>query len=75
MKETIYIRNMVCNRCIMVVTQEFEKAGLKPGLVKMGEVELLEKPSAVQLDKITTALHLNPTLMRSYFGERHTAFT
>ena len=31
---------MVCNRCIMVVKQEFEKAGLKPISVIMGEVEL-----------------------------------
>jgi AraC family transcriptional regulator len=47
---------MVCNRCIMVVRQEFEKAGLKPDAVKMGEVELPEKPSSVQLEKITTTL-------------------
>ena len=56
MKETIYIRNMVCNRCIMVVTQEFEKAGLKPSSVKMGEVELTQKPSSVQMDKISNVL-------------------
>jgi AraC family transcriptional regulator len=56
MKETIYIRNMVCNRCIMVVAQEFEKMGLKPSAVKMGEVELSGKPSAAQLEKISTSL-------------------
>ena len=56
MKEIIYIKNMVCNRCIMVVTQEFEKAGFKPSSVKMGEVELTEKPSSAQLEKITTRL-------------------
>lgn len=47
---------MVCNRCIMVVTQEFEKAGLKPSAVRMGEVELVERPSSAQLDKIGAIL-------------------
>jgi hypothetical protein len=36
----LYIKNMVCNRCIMVVRHEFEKAGFKPWDVKMWEVEL-----------------------------------
>jgi AraC-like DNA-binding protein len=36
----IYIKNMVCNRCIFVVKQEFERAGIKPLDVRMGEVEL-----------------------------------
>ncbi|MBE7170417.1 MAG: helix-turn-helix transcriptional regulator [Williamsia sp.] len=36
----IMIKNMVCNRCIMVVRQEFEKAGINPVAVTMGEVEL-----------------------------------
>ena len=52
----LYIKNMVCNRCIMVVTQQFEKAGLKPVEVKMGEVELSKEPSGTQLDKINLSL-------------------
>lgn len=51
-----YIKNMVCNRCIMVVKQEFEKAGLKPVDVKMGEIELAETPSEKQLDEINSRL-------------------
>ena len=47
---------MVCNRCIMVVTQQFEKAGLKPVEVNMGEVELSKEPSDTQLDKINLSL-------------------
>lgn len=31
---------MVCNRRLMVVRQEFEKAGLRPARVKLGEVKL-----------------------------------
>ena len=37
------IKNMVCNRCIMVVKQEFEKLKLQPLHVAMGEVEI-KKP-------------------------------
>lgn len=48
---------MVCNRCIMVVRQQFEKAGLKPTEVKMGEVELSNVPSEKQLEKINTSIH------------------
>lgn len=47
---------MVCNRCIMVVQQEFEKAGLKPADVKMGEVELSQTPTEHQLQKISSSL-------------------
>ena len=48
---------MVCNRCIMVVRQEFEKAGLKPIEVKMGEVELSKKPTESQLKKMNSSLN------------------
>jgi AraC-like DNA-binding protein len=36
----LYIRNMVCNRCIMVVQAELEKLGLQPSRVTLGEVTL-----------------------------------
>lgn len=39
---TLYIKNMVCNRCIMVVTQELEKHGLHPQKVSLGEVTIKE---------------------------------
>jgi AraC family transcriptional regulator len=48
----IYIKNMVCNRCILAVRQEFEKAGLQPLEVKLGEVELSEAPSGNQMQQI-----------------------
>ena len=53
----LYIKNMVCSRCIMVVRLEFEKAGLKPTNVKMGEVELDNAPVETQLKKINSALN------------------
>lgn len=36
----IYIKNMVCNRCKMVVKSELEKLGLFPLTVELGEVTL-----------------------------------
>lgn len=36
----VYIKNMVCNRCIMVVKNELEKIGFHPVNLTLGEVEL-----------------------------------
>ncbi len=50
------VKNMVCNRCIMVVQQEFEKAGIKPLLVNMGEVQLSKELTEKQLENINNRL-------------------
>ena len=54
---TLYIKNMVCNRCIMVVGQEFEKVNLKPLGVRMGEVDLSKAPNDSQLLKLKSSLN------------------
>ncbi|HEX9251089.1 MAG TPA: AraC family transcriptional regulator [Ignavibacteriaceae bacterium] len=36
----LYIKNMVCDRCKMVVKTEFEKIGIHPLSVNLGEVDL-----------------------------------
>jgi AraC-like DNA-binding protein len=38
----VYIKNMVCDRCIMVVKSEFEKYGIHPVTIELGQVQLLE---------------------------------
>lgn len=38
----LYIKNMVCSRCKMVVKSELERLGLHPMLVELGEVDLQE---------------------------------
>lgn len=48
----IYVKNMVCNRCIMVVRQEFEKQGLQPASISLGEVELSEAPSTSTIERL-----------------------
>ena len=40
---TVYVKNMVCNRCVSAVTQVFEKQGLTPERISLGEVVLKEE--------------------------------
>ncbi len=49
---TIYIRNMVCNRCIAAVKQAFEIEGFKPKEVKLGEVTIPKALTKSQLSKM-----------------------
>ena len=44
----LYIKNMVCSRCKMVVKSEFEKLGLQTIAVELGEVELANEISDEQ---------------------------
>jgi AraC-like DNA-binding protein len=52
----LHIKNMVCNRCIMVVNDELEKLGLHPASVELGEVVLNEGLSDIQKDQVKSAL-------------------
>jgi len=47
---------MVCIRCKMVVKSELEKLGLHYLSVDLGEAEIVENPSAEQLNELNTAL-------------------
>ncbi len=47
---------MVCSRCKMVVKAEFEKAGLQPSSVELGEVVLKGEPTKPQLQLLNTSL-------------------
>lgn len=53
---TLFIKNMVCNRCIMVVQNELEKLGLKVKAIKLGEVILDNAPTDVDKKKIEANL-------------------
>jgi AraC-like DNA-binding protein len=48
----LYIKNMVCNRCIAVVRNEMETAGYHPVDVAMGTVDLEEELSPEKLDDL-----------------------
>jgi AraC family transcriptional regulator len=54
---TLFIKNMVCTRCIMVVKQELERHGLHPEKVALGEVTIAEDElSDEQQNKLDAAL-------------------
>lgn len=53
---TLYIKNMVCNRCKMVVKSTLEKLGLHPVRVDLGEVELQEREIASVRDQLVQEL-------------------
>ncbi|MBS1600789.1 MAG: helix-turn-helix transcriptional regulator [Bacteroidetes bacterium] len=52
----LYIKNMVCSRCKMVVKAELEKINMHPEFVELGEIELKELPSKEQLEKLNISL-------------------
>ncbi|MCZ4224128.1 helix-turn-helix domain-containing protein [Pedobacter rhodius] len=56
----LHIKNMVCNRCKMVVKAELERLGFNPVSVVLGEVLLTENISAAEKLKIAEKLN--------YFG-------
>ncbi|WP_347158892.1 AraC family transcriptional regulator [Pontibacter chitinilyticus] len=53
---TLHIRNMVCPRCIKVVTEELEQLRLPIATVQLGEAHLLRQPTEAELDQIRQAL-------------------
>jgi AraC family transcriptional regulator len=55
-RTTLHIKNMVCNRCILVVGQELEKLGLEAERITLGEVLLKSEPTANQLTSLDKAL-------------------
>ncbi len=53
---TIYLKNMVCNRCKMVVRAIFEEVGLHPVRVELGEVEIQEADLSGVRDQLVPKL-------------------
>jgi AraC-like DNA-binding protein len=52
----LYIKNMVCIRCKMVVKEELKKLGLQYTVVELGEADILEDISGEQQEQFKTAL-------------------
>lgn len=53
----LYIKNMVCSRCKMVVKAEFEKLGIRTISVELGEVELQSTITQDQKKELLNHLH------------------
>lgn len=52
----LYIKNMVCNRCIAAVKSELHKLSIEPASVTLGEVELKQALSSDLKEKFRVAL-------------------
>ncbi len=52
----LFIKNMVCNRCVLMVQKEIEMMGLTIKAIKLGEVELDAEPSAKEKESLHEAL-------------------
>ena len=46
---TLYIKNMVCDRCKMAVSQTLQQVGLDPQKVELGEVSIEEDLSLIHI--------------------------
>ena len=53
---TLFVKNMVCNRCIMVVQNELDKLGLAVRDIKLGEVNLEKELTANERHILEEAL-------------------
>ncbi len=55
---TLYIKNMVCDRCILVVRQELDKLHLNYQNIQLGEVELAGQHSSAQIMELKGRLNI-----------------
>lgn len=53
---TLFIKNMVCDRCIMVVQNELDKLGLDAKNVKLGEVTLTKEITPTEKEALVKTL-------------------
>lgn len=53
---TLFIKNMVCNRCIMVVQNELDKLGLNVKKIKLGEVVLDKEITSEEKNNVDKVL-------------------
>ncbi|MFL5746155.1 MAG: helix-turn-helix domain-containing protein [Niastella sp.] len=52
----LYIKNMVCDRCILAIKEQLQQAGIPYTRVNLGEVELEMEPTPTQLDYLNKGL-------------------
>lgn len=53
---TVFIKNMVCNRCIMVVQSELDKLGIAINSIRLGEVVLADDLTEEQKKQLEAVL-------------------
>lgn len=55
---TLYVKNMVCDRCIMIVKQQLNNLGFSVQDISLGKVEVEPEPDAAKLQDIGSALQV-----------------
>ena len=53
----VFIKNMVCNRCIMVVQQVFDGLGFPPVQIQLGEVEIANLMDGDEMKRLEEKLN------------------
>lgn len=53
----LYIKNMVCSRCILVVRQQLENLGFQVSDISLGSAEILPEPDEDAVLKISSVLN------------------
>jgi hypothetical protein len=53
---TLFIKNMVCNRCILVVQNELDKLGLEATNIKLGEIILKKDLTTAEREALENVL-------------------
>ncbi len=56
MDNTLYVKNMVCPRCIKVVREELEKLGIEVQRIELGKVRVGQDVNELNLDEIKIVL-------------------
>ena len=56
MSHKLHIKNMVCNRCIEAVQEEFEKSGIAVSKIRLGEVDVVSPMDSEKKDQISKTL-------------------
>jgi len=54
----LHVKNMVCDRCILVVRQQLQNQGLTVKEISLGKVEVEPEPSKEQLQDIASAFEI-----------------
>ena len=52
----LHIKNMVCDRCVMVVRRQLDDLGLQYNNIQLGQVELSKDPGKNELEKLRDKL-------------------
>ncbi len=64
-KETLYLKNMLCDCCLILIKERLEKIGLSIIEIRLGEVSFNYDPDAINKDLITETInHLGFKIIR-----------